>query len=66
MYKQEFKLHWQPLMEASVGLGLGSALSHYTMSLFGPPLIAEFLSIADDADHRAIARGGHRWSCARR
>ncbi|CAN7564277.1 MFS transporter [Phenylobacterium sp. LjRoot219] len=38
----EFKLNWQPLLAASIGLGLGSALGHYTLSLFGPALIAEF------------------------
>ncbi|HEX7856607.1 MAG TPA: MFS transporter [Sphingobium sp.] len=42
MYLKEFGLHWQPLLAASIGIGLGSALSHYTMSLFGPALIAEF------------------------
>ncbi|MCE7795549.1 MFS transporter [Sphingobium sufflavum] len=42
MYFSEFRLHWQPLLAASLGLGLGSALGHYTMSLFGPALLAEF------------------------
>ncbi|HEX7873826.1 MAG TPA: MFS transporter [Sphingobium sp.] len=42
MYRREFGLHWQPLLAASLGMGLGSALSHYTMSLFGPALIQEF------------------------
>ncbi|MET0366082.1 MAG: MFS transporter [Sphingobium sp.] len=42
MYRKEFGLHWQPLLAASLGMGLGSALSHYTMSLFGPALIQEF------------------------
>ncbi|MFT3966150.1 MAG: MFS transporter [Sphingobium sp.] len=42
MYLKEFGRHWQPLLAASLGMGLGSALSHYTMSLFGPALIQEF------------------------
>ncbi len=42
MYFREFRVHWQPLLAASLGMGLGSALSHYTMSLFGPALLAEF------------------------
>ncbi|MET0238934.1 MAG: MFS transporter, partial [Sphingobium sp.] len=42
MYFKEFRFHWHALLAASLGMGLGSALSHYTMSLFGPPLIAEF------------------------
>lgn len=42
MYFSEFRVHWQPLLAASLGIGLGSALSHYTMSLFGPALLAEF------------------------
>lgn len=42
MYFSEFKVHWQPLLAASLGMGLGSALSHYTMSLFGPALLEEF------------------------
>lgn len=41
-YLGEFELHWQQLLAASIGLALGAALSHYTMSLFGPALIAEF------------------------
>ena len=41
-YSSEFRLSWQPLLAASVGIALGAALTHYTMSLFGPPLIAEF------------------------
>jgi len=41
-YSSEFRLHWQPLLAASVGIALGAALTHYTMSLFGPSLIAEF------------------------
>ncbi|MEW9855950.1 MFS transporter [Novosphingobium sp. M1R2S20] len=42
MYLSELRINWQALLSASVGIGLGSALSHYTMSLFGPPLLAEF------------------------
>ena len=42
MYLAEFKLHWRPLAAACIGMGLGSAFSHYTASLFGPPLLAEF------------------------
>jgi len=42
MYLREFSLNWQTLMSACVGLALGSALSHYTTSLFGPALIAQF------------------------
>lgn len=41
-YRTEFSLNWQALIAASVGLALGSALNHYTMNLFGPPLLAEF------------------------
>jgi predicted MFS family arabinose efflux permease len=42
MYRREFRLGWGPLAAASVGMGLGAPLGHYTMSLFGPPLLAEF------------------------
>jgi MFS family permease len=42
MASNEFRLHWQPLLSASIGLALGAALGHYTMSLFGPALIADF------------------------
>lgn len=42
MYLSEFRVSWQPLLAAGVGLALGSALNHYTVSLFGPPLIQEF------------------------
>jgi MFS family permease len=41
-YSSEFRLSWRPLLAASTGIALGSALTHYTMSLFGPALIAEF------------------------
>lgn len=42
MYLGEMRLHWQPLLSATLGIALGSALNHYMLSLFGPPLIAEF------------------------
>lgn len=42
MYWQEIRPNARTLLAACVGMGLGSALSHYTMSLFGPALIAEF------------------------
>ena len=42
MSASEFRLNWQPLLAASIGLAMGSALGHYTLSLFGPALIAEF------------------------
>lgn len=42
MYFGEIRLNWQQLLAASVGIALGTSLSHYTMSLFGPPLLAEF------------------------
>lgn len=42
MYFRELTVNWRPLIASSVGMALGSALSHYTMSLFGPALIEEF------------------------
>lgn len=42
MYLREFRINWQTFLAACLGMGLGSALSHYTASLFGPPLLAEF------------------------
>lgn len=42
MYFREIRLNGQQLLAAAIGIGLGSAMSHYTMSLFGPPLIDEF------------------------
>ncbi|RYG60271.1 MFS transporter, partial [bacterium] len=42
MYLEEIRLNWPQLISSFVGLGLGIALVHYTMSMFGPPLIAEF------------------------
>ena len=42
MYLGELRLNWRPLLAAAVGIALGAPIGHYTMSLFGPPLIAEF------------------------
>lgn len=42
MYLGEIRLHWQTLVASAIGIGLGAALNIYTMSLFGPPLLAEF------------------------
>lgn len=41
-YLGEFRTGWPNLLGATVGVALGSALNHYLMSLFGPPLLAEF------------------------
>lgn len=41
-YLSEFRLGWPNLLGACLGLALGSALNHYMINLFGPPLIAEF------------------------
>lgn len=41
-YLGEIRLNWTQLLSAATGLALGSALSHYTMSMFGPPILAEF------------------------
>jgi MFS family permease len=41
-YFREFKVNWQTLLATFVGIATGSALSHYTMSLFAPELINEF------------------------
>ncbi len=41
-YRAEFRMHWQPLLAATVGMAMGLALNHYVMSLFAPELIAEF------------------------
>jgi MFS family permease len=42
MYLREIRLNARTLLAVSVGIGLGAAISYYTMSLFAPPLIAEF------------------------
>lgn len=42
MYLGEIRLHWQTLVASAIGIGLGAAPNIYTMSLFGPPLLAEF------------------------
>ena len=41
-YLGEFRWHWPTILGAALGLALGSALNHYMLNLFGPPLIAEF------------------------
>jgi MFS family permease len=41
MYFSELRFNWQALMSGAVGMALGSALSHYTLSLFGPALIKD-------------------------
>src|SRR5687767_10796791 len=41
-YFGEFKVNWQTLLATFVGIATGSALSHYTMSLFAPELLKEF------------------------
>jgi MFS family permease len=41
MYFSEIRLNWQALMAAAFGMALGSALSHYTLSMFGPAMIAD-------------------------
>lgn len=41
-YSGEFRLGWPNLLGACLGLALGSALNHYMINLFGPPLIDEF------------------------
>ncbi len=42
MYFREFKLNWVTLLGCCMGMALGSAISHYTMSLMGPPMMQEF------------------------
>jgi MFS family permease len=37
----EIRINWHALISGAVGMALGSALSHYTLSLFGPALIAD-------------------------
>jgi MFS family permease len=41
-YVGEFRINWQSLLATFIGIGTGSAISHYTMSMFAPELIAEF------------------------
>jgi MFS family permease len=41
MYFREIRLNWQALMSGAFGMALGSALSHYTLSLFGPAMIKD-------------------------
>ena len=41
-YFSEFKINWRSLMATFIGIGTGSAIGHYTLSLFGPELINEF------------------------
>lgn len=41
MYFGEIRLNWQALMSGAFGMALGSALSHYTLSLFGPAMIKD-------------------------
>ena len=40
-YTTEFRAHWRNLMAATLGLSLGSSINHYTLSMFGPALIAD-------------------------
>jgi MFS family permease len=41
-YFSEFRINWRSLIATFIGIGTGSALGHYTLSLFGPELIEEF------------------------
>lgn len=41
-YFGEFRLHWRPLVSASVGLAGGALLNTYLLGLFAPHLIEEF------------------------
>lgn len=41
-YLSEFKVNWRSLLATFIGIGTGSAIGHYTLSLFGPELIKEF------------------------
>lgn len=41
-YLGEFKINWRSLLATFIGISTGSALSHYTMSLFAPELIRAF------------------------
>jgi MFS family permease len=42
MYFRELGLNWTSLLAASIGISVGTSLSYYTMSMFGPPMLAEF------------------------
>ncbi len=42
MYLREFRINWSTFLAACLGMGVGSALSHYTSSLFAPAMIEEF------------------------
>jgi MFS family permease len=39
---REFRINWVTLLATFIGIASGNALSHYTLSLFAPELIAEF------------------------
>lgn len=41
-YLGEFKVNWPTLLATFIGIATGSALSHYTLSLFAPELVEEF------------------------
>ena len=41
-YLNEFRRNWHSVLATVIGISTGSALSHYTMSLFAPELIKEF------------------------
>jgi MFS family permease len=38
----EFRTNWQSLLATFIGIATGSAIGHYTLSMFSPELIAEF------------------------
>ena len=42
MYFREFRINWSTLLACALGMSLGSAISHYTMSLLGPAMMQEF------------------------
>lgn len=41
-FLKEFQRNWRSLLATFIGIGTGSAIGHYTLSLFGPELIREF------------------------
>lgn len=41
-YFKEFRVNWQSLLATLLGIATGSAIGHYTLSMFGPELIEEF------------------------